>query len=144
MKEMSEDKWETLHRHFDEHRRLAGAVCAPSCFCWDVEVLAAMFGAKSSSDEWVERDVPLSEQPKEPPKVDPPEFDTVSEGFITTKHHLVEAVLDGVPRTWVGWLNFLVLQWFFWRLAYVEDLDTGKRVGWAWLVKEKCYEGTLV
>lgn len=22
-----------------------------------------------------------------------------------------------MPRTWVGWLNFLVLQWFFVRLA---------------------------
>ena len=46
---------------------------------------------------------------------------------------VAKEIIDGSPHTWVGWLNFLVLQWFFWRLASVEDTDTGKRVGWSWV-----------
>ena len=35
--------------------------------------------------------------------------------------------------SWLGVLNFLVLQWFFVRLAGVRDAKTGKQIGWKWL-----------
>jgi hypothetical protein len=37
-----------------------------------------------------------------------------------------------VDASWLGWLNYLVLQWFFVRLARV--IDSGRTVGWKWLV----------
>jgi len=37
-------------------------------------------------------------------------------------------------RTWVYWLNFLVFQWLFVRLARVIDTRRNRQVGWTWLV----------
>ncbi len=36
--------------------------------------------------------------------------------------------------SYLGWLNFLLLQWFFIRLARVFDEQTKKPLGWTWLV----------
>ena len=30
--------------------------------------------------------------------------------------------------SWVGWLNYLVLRWFFFRLTYKVDEETGERI----------------
>lgn len=38
--------------------------------------------------------------------------------------------------TWLGWLNRIILQWFFVRLARVMDRDEAgnlKQTGWCWL-----------
>lgn len=35
--------------------------------------------------------------------------------------------------SWLGYLNFLVLQWFFVRLARIQDVETGKTVGYKFL-----------
>lgn len=35
--------------------------------------------------------------------------------------------------SWLGWLNYLVLQWFFVRLAKMVDEDSGEVVGYRWL-----------
>lgn len=40
---------------------------------------------------------------------------------------------DTTKWTWLGWLNWLVLQWLFVRLARVRD-DDGRIVGYQWLV----------
>jgi hypothetical protein len=32
--------------------------------------------------------------------------------------------------TWLGLLNFLVLQWFFIRLGRIIDIDSGNTIGW--------------
>lgn len=29
-------------------------------------------------------------------------------------------------HSWVGWFNILILQWFFIRLGYIADFDSGK------------------
>lgn len=36
-----------------------------------------------------------------------------------------------MPRSWLGRFNYLILQWFFVRLARLEDADTGERRGWS-------------
>lgn len=35
-----------------------------------------------------------------------------------------------LPKTWLGRLNYLILQWFFVRLARIEDAETGAYWGW--------------
>lgn len=35
--------------------------------------------------------------------------------------------------TWVGWLNILVLQWLFVRLAREIDIETGATESYAWI-----------
>ena len=32
--------------------------------------------------------------------------------------------------SWLGWLNFIVLQWFFVRLARIVDVESKKTIGW--------------
>ncbi len=36
-------------------------------------------------------------------------------------------------KTWIGALNFFVLQWACFRLAQRIDIETGKRIGWMWM-----------
>jgi hypothetical protein len=33
-------------------------------------------------------------------------------------------------HTWLGWLNIVVLSWFFIRLAEIIDSDTMNHIGW--------------
>jgi len=35
-----------------------------------------------------------------------------------------------LTNTWVGWLNILILQWLFIRLAYVTDTEKPDWCGW--------------
>jgi len=35
--------------------------------------------------------------------------------------------------SWVGWLNFLILQWFCVRLAYIENTETKEVEGYKWI-----------
>lgn len=35
--------------------------------------------------------------------------------------------------TRLGWLNFVVFQWFFVRLGRVRDMDSGEQIGWGWI-----------
>lgn len=35
--------------------------------------------------------------------------------------------------TWLGYLNFLVLQWGFVRLARIVDSQTRRTIGWRWI-----------
>lgn len=35
---------------------------------------------------------------------------------------------------WLGWLNFLVLQWFFVRYAAIVE-DDHRVVGWVWMTR---------
>lgn len=43
--------------------------------------------------------------------------------------------MSGTP-TWLGHLNWWLLQWFFIRLAAVIDDDTGHRIGWTIIVRK--------
>lgn len=36
--------------------------------------------------------------------------------------------------SWLLVLNFFFLQWFGWRLARVEDSETGAVLGWTWIL----------
>lgn len=36
--------------------------------------------------------------------------------------------------SWLGYLNFLILQWFFIRLAKVVDTKTQKTIRYTWLI----------
>jgi hypothetical protein len=35
--------------------------------------------------------------------------------------------------TWVGWLNFVLIQWSCFRLARIVDTDDGHHIGWTWI-----------
>lgn len=37
--------------------------------------------------------------------------------------------------SWLGYLNFIVFQWFFIRLARRIDMDTMEQIGWTWITR---------
>lgn len=39
--------------------------------------------------------------------------------------------MSWIPRSLLGWTNFLIVQWFFIRIAKTEDADTGEHIRWS-------------
>jgi hypothetical protein len=40
---------------------------------------------------------------------------------------------DKMPHSFIGWLNFLVLQWIGLRIVRILDNDSGKLIGLGWI-----------